>query len=191
MKGNDPVLIPESYCRNERLKEKFDWLLDYRADVELWCSWLALTDAALDLVRHSGYCEATGEAIEPLLTGLCDTELKSQLADELITQVKNECSKVAPGCQVPGSTEILESSFGKLKSIERSQSKSGFSSLLLVWAALFGTTTMETIRAATSTVAWKHVKTWIKKQLGDTVQSKRTRMAHILRAKLTGKPEDT
>lgn len=187
---NDPALIPESYCRDERLKEKFAWLLDYRADVELWCSWLALTDAALDLVRRSGYCETTGAAIGPLLTALCDSELKSQLADELITHVKNECFKVAPGCRVPGSTEILESSFGKLKSIERSQSRSGFSSLLLVWAALFGTTTMETIRTAMSAVGWKHVRTWITKNLGDTVQSKRTRMAHILRATLTEKPED-
>lgn len=187
---NDPALIPRSFCSDERLQAKFAWLLEYRADMELWCSWLALTDASLDLVRRCGYCEATSEAIEPLLTKLCDTELKSQLAGELIIHVKEECSKVDGRGRVPGSTEILESSFGKLKAIEGSQSKNGFSSLVIVWAALFGTITMETIRDAMHNVPTKLLTTWVKKHLGATVQSKRTQLAHILRSNLTGKPEE-
>lgn len=186
----DPALIPDSFCSDERLKAKFAWLLEYRADVELWSSWLALTDASLDLVRRYGYCAATSEAIEPLLTDLCDTELKSQLASELATQVQKECSKVASGCRMPGSTEILESSFGKLKVIEGSQSKSGFSSFVLVWAALFGTTTMTTIREAMFTVPSKLLKTWVNNNLGATVQSKRTQLARILRLQSTGKREE-
>ena len=47
---------------------------------------------------------------------------------------------------MPGSTEILESSFGKLKEIEGAQSRSGFTSLILLWAALFGATTSQLIR---------------------------------------------
>ena len=188
---NDPALIPESFCSDERLQAKFAWLLEYRREVELWSGWLALIDASLDLVRRSGYGNATNQAITPLMEKLSDSEVKSQLANELITIIKNECSKVAIGGRVPGSTEILESSFGKLKSIEGDQSKSGFTSLLLAWPALFGTTTMSTIQDAMTAVTTKLVHTWVDDNLGFTVHSKRAQLAHALRNKSTGNQEDT
>lgn len=187
---DDRALIPASFCSNERLQAKFAWLLEYRGDVQLWCSWLALTEASLDLVRRCGYCKATSEAIEPLLQRQSDSELKSHLASELIARVQHECAQVSNGTRVPGSTEILESSFGKLKVLEGSQSKSGFSSLVLVWAALFGTTTMSTIKDAMQTVPTKLVHRWVNKNLGLTVQSKRTQVARILRLRLTENTEE-
>jgi|GEM_PF-2393443 len=89
---------------------------------------------------------------------------------------------------MPGSTEILESSFGKLKSLEGSQSKSGFTSYILVWAALFGATTMDTIKAAMVSTPTKLVDRWVGENLGLTVQSKHTQLARILHTKTTGKP---
>jgi len=186
----DPTLIPRSFSSDERLQAKFAWLTEYRSDVQLWCSWLAMTDASLDLVRRVGYCEATRTAIRPLLEPHCDSDLKRTLADELIVRVERECSKVPSGSRMPGSTEILESSFGKLKSLEGSQSKSGFTSYILVWAALFGTTTMDTIKAAMVSTPTKLVHCWIGANLGLTVQSKRTQLARILRTKTTGKPQE-
>ena len=148
-------------------------------------AWLALTDASLDLVRRYGYCKATSDAIEPLLKPHSDSEPKSLLASELIARVQHECAKVSEDIRVPGSTEILESSFGRLKAMEGSQSKSGFSSFVLVWAALFGTTTMTTIKDAMLTVPTKLVHRWVNENLGLTVQSKRTQVARILRLQLT------
>ena len=183
---DDPTLIPTSFSSDERLQAKFAWLTEYRGEVQLWCSWLAITDASLDLVRRGGYCAATSVAIRPLLEPHCDSDLKRKLASELTVRVEQECAKVPSGSRMPGSTEILESSFGKLKSLEGTQSKSGFTSLILVWAALFGTTTMDTIKAAMLTTATKHVHRWVRENLGATVQSKRTQLARILRSKLTG-----
>jgi len=190
------TLIPRSFCSDERLQTKFAWLREYRSDVHLWCSWHAMTDASLDLVRRVGYCEATSTAIGPLLAPHCDSEPKRRLAGERIVRVEHECSKVPSGSRMPGSTEILESSFGKLTSLEGSQSKSGFTSYILVWAALFwgalfGDTTMDTIKAAMVSTPTKLVQRWVGENLGLTVQSKRTQFARILRTKSTGKPQET
>jgi hypothetical protein len=187
---DDPTLIPSSFSSDERLQAKFAWLTEYRSDVQLWCSWLAITDASLDLVRRGGYCEATSTAIEPLLEPHCDSDLKRTLASELIVRVERECSKVPSGSRMPGSTEILKSSFGKLKSLEGSQSKSGFTSFILVWAALFGTTMTDTIKAAMLATPTKLVHRWVRENLGLTVQSKRTQLARILRLKLTENQQD-
>lgn len=188
---DDPTLIPPSFSSDKRLQEKFAWLREYRNDVHLWCRWLAITDASLDLVRRGGYCADTRAAIAPLLEPHCDSDQKRKLANELIVRVENECSKVPSGRRMAGTTEILESSYGKLKIVEGSQSKSGFTSLVLVWAALFGTTTMDTIKAAMVTTPTKLVHRWVRENLGLTVQSKRTQFARILRLNLTEKQQDT
>jgi hypothetical protein len=91
---------------------------------------------------------------------------------------------------MPGSTEILESSFGKLKSLEGSQSKSGFTSFMLVWAARFGITTTDTVKAAMLATPTKLVHHWVRENLGLTVQSKRTQLTRIRRLKLTENQQD-
>jgi hypothetical protein len=46
---DDPTLITSSFSSDERLQAKFAWLTEYLGDVQFWCSWLAITDASLDL----------------------------------------------------------------------------------------------------------------------------------------------
>jgi hypothetical protein len=84
----------------------------------------------------------------------------------------------------------LESSFGKLKEIEGDQSRSGFTSSILIWAALFGATTKNVICDAMTQVSGKLVQAWVKTHLGATIQSKRATLAHALRKKLTENPEE-
>jgi len=187
---DDPGLVAPSFCNVDRLETKFGWLRAYQADVELWSSWLALTDATLDIVRRNGYCSSTSQSVEQVLTAISDTPEKEPLKNELVEIVKAESAKVSDGVRIPGSTEILESSFGKLKEIEGDHSRSGFTSLILIWAALFGTTTATVIRQAITEVPVKLVQAWITKHLGATVQSTRSKLAHALRNKSTEKPEE-
>ena len=156
----------------------------------MWSSWLALTDVTLDLVRCHGYCSSTAADVKQSLTAISDTPEKELLKRELLEIVNTESQKARVGVRMPGSTEILESSFGKLKEIEGSQSKSGFTSLILIWAALFGATTSEVIRQALTDVPVKLVNAWIRTRLGQTIQSKRASLAHALRIKATEKPEE-
>ena len=85
----------------------------------------------------------------------------------------------------------MESSFGKLKEIEGDQSRSGFTSSIVIWAALFGATTATVIRDAMTQVPGKRVQKWVSKHLGATIQSKRAKLGHVLRKKLTGKSEES
>ena len=55
----------------------------------------------------------------------------------------------------------MESSFGKLKEIEGDQSRSGFTSSIVIWAALFGATTATVIRDAMTQVSGKLVQEWV------------------------------
>ena len=187
---DDPCLVAPWLCSVDRLNTKFGWLREYRKDLEVWSSWLALTDRALDIVRRRGYCSSTADDVKQALTEISETPETELLQHELLEIVNAESSKAGAGTRMPGSTEILESSFGKLKEIEGHQSRSGFTSLILVWAALFGATTSEVIRQALTDIPVKIVKAWGRTNLGPTIQSKRTKLAHALRTKLTENPED-
>lgn len=187
---DDSSLVAPSFCSVDRLNMKFQWLREYRADVALWSSWLALTDATLEVVRCNGYCSSTSDEVQQALGELSDTPEKELLKNELVEIVNVESSKAREGTRIPGSTEILESSFGKLKEIEGDQSRSGFTSLILIWAALFGATTSEVIRKAMTQVPEKLVNAWVSTNLGASVQSKRAKLHHALRNKSTENPEE-
>ena len=56
-----------------------------------------------------------------------------------------ESSKAQIGERLPGTTEVLESCFGKLKGLEDGQSKSGFTGLVLSLGVMVSKLTAETI----------------------------------------------
>jgi hypothetical protein len=87
--------------------------------------------------------------------------------------VEEESSKAKPDERLLGSSEVIESLFGKLKGIEQDQAKSGFTNLLLSAAAIVSKTTDEVVEKAMKAVRTKEVLDWCKKNIGQSVQSMR------------------
>jgi len=96
-----------------------------------------------------------------------------ELAKRLIDFVYEAEQQLRDGERLPMSTEILESTFGLYKQLERQQSKSGFTSLLACLPALLKPTTPDAVRTAFSRVSSKDVNAWVKKHFATTVTSRR------------------
>lgn len=75
------------------MNEKFGWLREYRAEIDLWSSWLALTEGTLDIVRRHGYSSSTVNSVEKALTEISNTPETELLKTELIDIVKAESAK--------------------------------------------------------------------------------------------------
>ncbi len=71
------------------------------------------------------------------------------------------------------STEILESSFGLFKQLERQHSKGGFTSLVAALGALLKPATPQTIRRDFARVSVKQMRAWVTQNLKTTLASKR------------------
>jgi len=160
--------------RHEKLKSKLGWLEQFRDSLK---EWEALLDVAITtecFVRKHGLWQ--GAEVE-LSKRLADHYVASpkvlQLRDQLLAFVKNESLKARPEEHLLGSSEIIESVFGKLKRLEQNQAKSGFTGLVLSVAAVVSKTTQEVVQNAMETVPTKKVLEWTKKHLGQSVQSKR------------------
>jgi len=157
----------------ERLEEKFGWLRKYKEPLREWSQMQNVIDVTVDFVRCNGhYCDSAKNlrrSLEPLVL---DAPAQT-LRDELVTFVEEQSQQAKEGERLPGSSEVLESAFGKFKQIEGNQSKGGFTGLLLALPAILGGLSVDRIRAALEFAKTEDVIQWIRKRLGQSHQSKR------------------
>jgi hypothetical protein len=167
-----PATVLEHLTR-ERLAEKFGWLRDYEEPVREWSQTQLVIDIVNDFVRCNGHYRGSDVHLKRKLKPLNLTGSPAAMGKELVAFVKHESRKAKKGERLPGSTEVLESAFGKQKVIEGNQSKGGFTGLLLALPALLGTITADTVRAALEFAKTADVTKWIRDNLGQSHQTKR------------------
>jgi hypothetical protein len=155
----------------ELVRTKLGWLDEFRAPLAEWSAWLATIEATLDFVRRRGLTVGAGRELEATLPPASGSA--GELRQQLIEFVVDESAKVRQGERLPGTTEVLESCFGKLKVLEDGQSKSGFTGLVLSLGAMVSDWTAETVGQALERCGVQDVLDWCRNSLGPSVQSQR------------------
>jgi len=156
----------------ERVRAKLGWLLEFREALAEWSEYHRVIEAALDFVRHRGLYVGAGVDLAAALPA-ASGGAASELREELIKFVTVESSKVGICERLPGTTEVIESSFGKLKGLEDGQSKSGFTGLVLSLGAMVSKRTVENIGEALEQCRVRDAWDWCREKLGVSVQSLR------------------
>ena len=158
---------------HEKLKAKLGWLKQFRDPLQEWEALLGVAITSECFVRKHGLWQGAEVALSKRLDhGIASPKVR-QLREQLLAFVKTESLKAKPEEHLLGSSEIIESVFGKLKRLEQNQAKSGLTGLVLSVAAVVSETTQEVVQKAMATVPTKKVLEWTKKNLGQSVQSKR------------------
>ncbi|HEY5141683.1 MAG TPA: hypothetical protein VIJ25_20545 [Methylococcales bacterium] len=155
---------------------KLDWLKNYQGKLQEWGEVLqvaTLTELAVrqEGMTREGYLTLERQFLEqrPELNYASAIKLKSNLIDFVKTQ--GEMCKENE--RLLGSSEIIESVFGKQKYLERDYAKEGFTSLILGIGAFAGTLTVADVKEALISTPVKTVLKWCKDELGETLQSKK------------------
>jgi hypothetical protein len=167
-----PASLP-SWATPERLDEKLGWLREFRDDLAQWQEWQAIVDTTVRLVGREGHHANTARILINELRPVALTGEGLRLAAELVKFVKGEARKARPGERLPGSTEVLESCFGRFKNLEKDQAKGGFTSLLLGFGTLFAEVTIEKVLEAMKRATTSGIKAWCAQNLGKTLFSQR------------------
>src|SRR5262249_21919206 len=107
-------------------------------------------------------------------------DLSRQMAAELVAFVAEQCKAVAQGERVPGSTQVLESCFGTLKALQKDQSRSGFTGVVLGLGAMLGQVSKEAARLALSRTPTKAVRRWCHENIPQSLQSKRASVCRLV-----------
>jgi len=157
----------------KNLKEKLGWVNDYRVKIEQWNNLINIVSCTENFVRNNGiYCNANLD-LEKKLDELNLSEHENNFKEKVIDFVTGESLKAKPGERLLGSSEIIESIFGKQKHIEKQQSKSGFTGLILSLGAMASKTTVDVVQKAMQSIKTKVVIQWQKENIGKSVQAKK------------------
>jgi len=168
---------PHSKARREitvtRMDEKPGWLGTFRDDILRWSACQAVVSASVTFINEQGLFPGAANSLAAKLQSLCTGADSQTVADRLLAFVRQSEAKLTDGQRLPQSTEILESSFGLFKQLERQHSKGGFTSLLAAFGALLKPATPESIRRDFTRVSVKQMRTWVRDNLKTTLASKR------------------
>jgi hypothetical protein len=168
---DQPARLPAE-MPTTRLVAKLGWLQDYREALAEWSADLSVIEDTLKFTRTEGMFAGAAEILAPHLPS--PSAPGGALAAQLIKFVKEQSASAARREQLPASTEILESCFGKLKYLEHEQSKSGFTGLVLSLGAIVGPLTAEVVKDALERCRVKDVLNWCRQKLGPSIQSQKT-----------------
>jgi hypothetical protein len=155
------------------LEDHFGWLVRFRAPIQLWAEMLELVELTEHFVRTQGLGRSSGRTLGKLLASVAQTSRTRQVRRQLLTFVRTEAAKAAPRERLLGSSEVIESVFGKFKRLEHTQAKSGFTRLILTLSAMVASTSQQIVSQALATVSTKTVREWSKETLGESLQAQR------------------
>lgn len=160
-------------CERAQLEEKLGWVHRFRAQLQLWAELLHLVTVTEHFVRTQGVARGSDQQLSKLLAPLALSPRTQEVRAHLLAFVAEESQKAHPNERLLGSSEVIESVFGKFKRLEQTQAKSGFTGLILTMSAMVAQTTREVVQKALETVPTKCVLEWCKKTLGDSLQAQR------------------
>ncbi|MBP89233.1 MAG: hypothetical protein CMJ64_21375 [Planctomycetaceae bacterium] len=132
-----------------------------------------MVSASLTFINEQSLFRGASAALRTVIGDSLKHDKSKELAKRLIDFVHDAEQQLREGERLPKSTEILESSFGLYKQLERQHSQSGFTSLFACFPALLHPTMPESVTEAFGRVSSKDVTAWIAKHFSTTFTSRR------------------
>ena len=158
--STDQLLHFEELSRKEQ--QKLKWLKEYETGLEYWKQLVYIGRITRNFVRRNGLWV---DCHEPLGDQLMEMEFCSQaegFAGELVDFIEEQGSRVPDGKRVLGSSEIIESLFGKHKSVSEKGPKP-MGRLILSMASRVGERPTESLVATAFEQIKEHdVNEWLK-----------------------------
>jgi hypothetical protein len=152
-----------------RVVEQYAWLLEYRDALTGWLEEHRVVQRTIEQVRRHGVNAGTLAALEVAWGPLSDRVGTQMVAGHMRAYARRYGRQAREGETLVGSTEVLESSLGKLKHLQGDTAAGGFTGLVLALGALTGPTDEAEVRQALDAVPNKEAEGWVKRTLGATL----------------------
>jgi hypothetical protein len=168
-------------CRlTKEERNRIEWLEEYRFSLPCYIYFEKLCKYALELVHKKGYYQGLGNDFVNATKYLCTGDKKvARFQIKLKETLEEEEFKVPKEEQYLGSSEVIESLFGKFKAVEGHHSSSGLTSLVLAIPALVGKLDESIVSAGLREVSIHDVEQWIRVNMDQTFLSQRRKALAI------------
>ena len=180
---------PEAYAETlkmpaEELKARLAWINDHRATISLWEQLAIVGEFVRAVVNQYGY----GDPAIAILRGKLGPYISAyphmtaaKLAARLLAFVEEQSRAIPPRQRMLGSTEIIESLFGRLKHLLGEYARNGFTGLVVVLAAIVSTPSQADVMRALSSITTRDALAYVRAVAGVTVQQTRQEIRSVTR----------
>lgn len=155
---------------NTRAQARYGWLAEYAADLSGWLEEYALVATTIEQVRRDGIGAETLASLETAWgpsSGRPGTEM---VRGHLRVYVRKALRQARPGERLAGSSEILESAFGKLKAKSGDSCQGEVTGLALSLGAMLGPADETSVKQALDAVPQKKAESLIGRLFGPTLR---------------------
>jgi hypothetical protein len=170
---DDPRPVTDEGVNKKKLRKNLGWLRQYRSALARWHAMMRTVATTLEYVRQEGYHRRASQQLGRKLKPITTDRQSCRLADRILAFVGEQSRLAGRDEHLIGSSECIESLIGRGKRLERQQSKSGFTRMVLAMAAAVVNPTKEYVERALANVKTRDVYQWCRDQLGVSVQSQR------------------
>lgn len=159
----------------EVIFKEFAWVFGIAEEVKYFHQLWQVTSTSRDWIRNYGIQTDTAMILSKELQALTLNFQAQTFAHKIIQFVLEQSAKAKPHERLLGSTEIIESLIGLVKHHSNTQTCSGFTSSILIAAALSGKIDGQTVFDSMTNVRIADVREWENTYFPSTVQKKQAR----------------
>ncbi len=171
---------PSSEYDPKDAEKHLGWLRQFEEPLKYYANLVELASIARHIVRQKGIYQYIADDFAIEFENASPEEgwdvATSKVGYQIYEFLKQQGEKIEKDRILIGSSEAIETFFGKYKSMQGNQTKAGFSGLVLAGLAHVGELDKSIVQAAIETVTHAQVNAWIAKYVGVTVHAKRCKI---------------
>jgi hypothetical protein len=153
----------------------FAWIKKYEEMIKLMSELLTMTGEVRHKIRMEGVTARTHSDLYNRYFGSPMSWVASEFCSKILDFFESATANLRFEDCLLGTSEIIESVFGRLKYLIREDLKKGFTGSVLFAAACVGEINDETVKKAMETIVDQDVKKWVEQNIGETFVQKRRR----------------
>lgn len=163
----------ETHKIPKKIKIKINWIKKYSVSIKTYTEISDISKSAIEEVHKNGYFRGMSELFNLKWLNLSLSDMARSFLLKIVEIMKEEEVKVPDQKRFLGTSEVIESIFGKFKYLEKNYSGQGLTSLILGLNAMLGETSEAVVKEALEKISIQDVRNWIQENLGNSFLSKK------------------
>ena len=175
---------PMSLKEQTKYDECLNWISDFTLQMTEWRTMLNMLNHLQKEVKQNGLSKQSKKNIRKKLSKLeIDTIRQQKLRNEILKYVENATARLPQNQAYLGSSDIIESVFGKYKYFSAKTPMKEIGKTVLTIPAFTSEINSDEVKKALETVSTKNLHQWQKDNIGQTLFAQRKRVFNLVNTK--------
>jgi hypothetical protein len=162
-----------SWAERQQYERLFGWIRSYEQELSDWWMMMHLNQETARIIKESGIASESIARARAMLQERAKGERLRGYAAGIRQYLREVQNKLRPGERLLGSSDVIESIFGKYKLLVERSAQKAITSLILAIGAVVSERTPEVVQQAMEAVRMESVQQWFSNYVGQSARSLR------------------